>query len=287
MGIYDRDYYREERPLFAVGAPRSAVGVLIAVNVAFWIVNFFTPGNAWLTVNMAVSGSTLTEPWMWWQFLTYGFAHSPTYFSHIFFNMFGLFVFGRDLESRYGRSEFVRFYLSAIVFGGIVWALINQIQSGFANSIVFGASGAVVATVVLFALCYPHRTILLFFVIPTPAWVLGLLLVGMDIYGALNRPESHVAYTVHLAGAAFAFAYFRMGWNLGRVLPSGFRLPQWLSRTKLRIHDPDEDATFDLSEEVDRILEKIHREGEASLTRKERRTIETASREYRRRQQQR
>ena len=57
----------------------------------------------------------------------------------------------------------------------------------------------------------------------------------------------------------------------------------------VRVHDPDAqttqapDAVDDLSAQLDRILEKIHREGEASLTTKERRTLETASREYQRR----
>ena len=297
MGIYDRDYYREERPLFAVGAPRTAVGVLIAVNVALWILDFFTAptrGNPltgeiagrWLSDHLAVSGTTLTEPWMWWQFLTYGFAHSPTEFAHILFNMFALFIFGRDVERRYGRSEFLRLYLTLVVVGGLAWAVVNRIQGGHPGDIVYGASGAVVGMVILFALSFPHRTILLFFVIPTPAWVVGLLVIGVDMYGAMTRPGTHVAYSVHLAGAAFAYLYFRMGWNLGRFFPDGFRMPNLLHRPKLRIHDPDRDTAPDLAKEVDRILEKIHREGETSLTRKERQTLESASRQYQRRRRQ-
>ena len=54
-------------------------------------------------------------------------------------------------------------------------------------------------------------------------------------------------------------------------------------RPKLHIHRVEEDEPGDLNAEVDRILEKIYREGEASLTTKERRTLETASREYQRR----
>jgi hypothetical protein len=55
-----------------------------------------------------------------------------------------------------------------------------------------------------------------------------------------------------------------------------------LFRPKLRIHDPDKEAQ-DLGQQVDAILEKIHREGEASLTKKERKTLEEASRRYQRR----
>jgi hypothetical protein len=187
------------------------------------------------------------------------------------------------VESRYGRNEFVRIYLTTLVVGGVVWALVNQIEGGHPLSTVYGASGAVAGVVILFALNFPNRTILLFFVIPTPAWVVGLLVVGFDLYGAIVRPGTNVAYAVHLTGAAFAFLYFRMGWNLGRLVAGRFRMPRLWNRPKLRLHDPDGNGATDLAEEVDRILEKIHREGEASLTRKERRTLESASRQYQRR----
>jgi membrane associated rhomboid family serine protease len=302
MGIYDRDYYREQRPAFSIRAPQTIVGALILVNVAVWILDFFTQARInpftdavvgrWLSDHLAVSGDTLTQPWMWWQFFTYGFAHSPVSFDHILWNMLGLFVFGRDLEWHYGRKEFLRLYLAFVGVGGLAWAIINQIQGGHQGDMVYGASGAVVGTIVLFALNFPHRTILLFFVLPMPAWVLGILLVAGDLYGAfaqnMTRGGSNVAYSVHLAGAAFALLYFRFHWNLGRLVEGRFSLPRLAPRPKLRIHDPsDDEATpTDLSEEVDRILEKIHREGESSLTRGERRTLENASRQYQKKRQQ-
>jgi len=303
MGIYDRDYYREERPLFSVGAPRSAVGILIAINVAIWILDFFTPetqtdpltGAAvgrWLSDNLAVSSTTLARPWMWWQFLTYGFVHSPVYFPHILWNMFALFIFARDLEWHYGRKEFTRLYLVVVFVGGVAWALINQLKgSGADHHIMYGASGAVTAVVLLFALNFPHRTILLFFVLPVPAWVLGAIIVAVNLFGALGLMSTktaggYVAISVHLAGAAFALAYFRFRWNFGRLVEGRFSMPRFRRRPKLRLHDPEQDTTPDLNEEVDRILAKIHRQGEESLTRKERRTLETASRQYQKKRRQ-
>ncbi len=49
---------------------------------------------------------------MWWQFLTYGFVHDISGITHLLFNMVGLYVFGRDVELRMGRMEFLRFYLA-------------------------------------------------------------------------------------------------------------------------------------------------------------------------------
>jgi len=88
-----------------------------------------------------------------------------------------------------------------------------------------------------------------------------------------------------VAGAAFAILYYQRGWNLTRLSGGLFRWPKFPFRTKprLRVHNPDKEPRPDLSAEVDRILEKIYREGEASLTSKERQTLEKASKEYQQR----
>jgi hypothetical protein len=117
-----------------------------------------------------------------------------------------------------------------------------------------------------------------------PAWLLGVLFVLGDMYGALNPQGENIAFTAHLAGAAFAFCYFRFGWNLTRLTENWFSWLKLRRRPRLRVHDPDREESG-LSKEVDRILAKIHREGEDSLTRRERRTLENASQEYKRRRQ--
>jgi membrane associated rhomboid family serine protease len=294
MGLYDREYYREERTGLGLRGPSTMVGILMLINVILYFVDQLI-ANGSLGDLLAARVRTLTQPWMWWQFVTYGFIHVAAP-QHIIFNMLGLWFFGRDIEEVYGRKEFLRLYLALLVVGSVVWALINRLQGNMFGEVV-GASGAVAGIIVLYALHFPHRTILLMFVLPVPAWFLGLILVVGDALGALNSSGSlgpgqvNVAYTVHLAGAAFAFLYYRMGGNLGRLVPSGFSLAWLKPRPRLRVHDPDheehdeppvdEDQT--LAEEVDRILEKIHQQGEASLTRRERRILEDASRKYQQR----
>ena len=294
MGIYDRDYYREQPSGFSLRGPRSIVGMLILINVAIYLADgLLTPvkqghGLGDLNNFLALKADSLIKPWLWWQFVTYGFAHSSyDDLAHIAFNMLGLFFLGRDIESRYGRMEFLRLYLTLVTVGGLVFAASNYFR-GADHSTVVGASGAVVGIVVLFALNFPRRTLLLWGIVPIPAWLLGVLLVVGDLVGAagassapgLGNDKAPIAYGVHLAGAAFALLYYRFGWNLGRWTSS---LPSLKRRPRLRIHDPGSEASpkrDNLSVEVDRILEKIHREGENSLTRKERRTMEDASRQY-------
>lgn len=292
VGLYDRDYYRPDRPGFFLAIPQSAVVTLILINVAVYLADALFGGQAhWVDDLLSARVGTLTQPQYWWQFLTYGFVHDPRALTHIVFNMLALWFLGREVENRYGTAEFTRLYLVMVVVGGIVWAVVGKL-SGLPRVIdgrlldpsVIGASGAIAGIVVLFALNFPRRIILFMFFLPMPAWVLGVLLVFLDAWNAVADRHSQVAYVVHLAGAAFAFIYFQQQWNFGRLF-SGFHWPRLRSRPRLRVHDPDElEEDEGVPEaEVDRILEKIHREGEASLTRKERGILENASREYQRR----
>lgn len=291
MGIYDRDYYPQDRFGFSFRGPRTMVGTLILLNVAAYLADalFTAEGHTITTTFLAAPATVLTQPLAWWKLITYGFAHHANP-QHIFLNMLGLFFLGPEIENTYGRREFLRIYLAALLAGSLAWATINWAQ-GNVRGLLMGASGAVTAVVVLYALNFPHRTLLLFFFLPVPAWFAGLLVVLLDLYGAIHRPESHVAYVVHLAGAALALVYFQTGMNFGRLLPD----LSWLRRRPpLRLRHPEpedakgEDAAEataedELADEVDRILEKISRQGEASLTRKERRTLRLASRQYQKR----
>ncbi len=203
--------------------------------------------------------------------------------------MLGLWMFGRDVEMIYGRREFLRIYAGALVLGSVVWTLrYLLVGSSQVEYVLLGASGAVTAIVLLFVFHYPKRTILLMFVLPVPAWVVGALIIGGNlmemVFAQPGSGQQTVAFDVHLAGAAFAILYFRFGWNLGSLLPdlSGMRssLKRFGPKPRLRIHDPEQDES-DVDEEGDRLLIKVHREGEASLTAKERRILEAYSRRMR------
>jgi membrane associated rhomboid family serine protease len=309
VGIYDRDYYRQGRSGFELRAPRTAVGIIIAINIAVFLVEILSPPQGhtstvaadflcdhvvplalerergWGEATSWWEQDTLRHPWLWWQFLTCGFAHLPGELQHIVFNMLTLFFLGRSVEQRYGTREFIRLYLLALVFSSVVWAVTTRLFESDSLASSLGASGAISAVVVLFALNYPRQMMLFMMVIPMPAWMLGVLMIGFDIWGAMGRGD-HVAYTAHLGGAAFALAYYQLHWNLGRLF-------QWTAglkfrpRPPLKVFHPLDDSGDSVDDaEVDRILVKIHREGEKSLTRRERNIMETASRKAQQRRRQ-
>ena len=222
MGIYDREYYRgEDLGSHSSGNGLPMVTNLVIISAVFYVLDIFTPDH-WLMQTMAASPNSVVKPWLSWQLLTYGFAHSWLDKWHIIANMFGLWMFGRDVEGVYGRWEILRIYLLTIVLGGLVWAVRASLTVDprlWDGYIVLGASGAVTCIILLFCFLFPRRTVLLMFIFPAPAWVLGLLIVIMNVVGMRMPGSDKVAYDVHLVGAAFAFGYYRFGWNLGRWIP--------------------------------------------------------------------
>ncbi|QEG25066.1 rhomboid family protein [Mariniblastus fucicola] len=286
MGFEDRQYTREDSMF---GGDRtglaqfSIVAILIAINFIVWIADTFSPvvvkiPEAGVYVHWVSSWLRLDtgRPWMIWTFLTYGFTHASIESSiwHIIFNMFVLFMFGRPVAERLGRYEFLRFYLSAIVFAGLAfffWYLII----GERGSCV-GASGATMAVLILFILWYPHQKLYLMGVVEVPAWLMGAGVIGYDLLRAFS-PNSEVAWQAHLGGALFAWLYLHFEWNF-RWMGS---LTEWIPKRKgnLNIYNPDTRSTKSdqLRVEGDRILAKISEEGEESLSRKERKTLEKYS----------
>ena len=296
MGLYDRDYGRDDygqAPGFRLDGPRTLTTNLVLLTSGIYLLQLLTqPTNpafrgdfGWLTNYGALHADVLKRPWLIFEFLTYGFLHASEDFKHILFNMVGLWFFGRAIEQRYGRSEFLSFYLLAIVFAGCGWYLAEWIaygqQTHYASML--GASGGLSAVLILFALCFPKQMIYIWGVLPIPAWAFAIVFVGQDVLGAINR-SGNVAYSAHLGGALFGFLYYRLGWRVGTWLPSRFSLPTLAKRSKLRIHDP-QDESSGTEQQVDEILKKIQDQGQASLTRRERRILEKASEEYQRKRQ--
>ena|SRR5688572_13160393 len=161
-----------------------------------------------------------------YQIFTHMFTHAGI--THIFFNMFSLWMFGRMLENIWGPKKFLLFYLicgigSAIAhmtvayfqYQPILEALefakatgqteyVEHLQS-FAGYAV-GASGAVMGVLVGFAYLFPNTELMLLFPpIPIKAKWLILALVAFDLFGGLGKTSDGIAHWAHLGGAAMGF----------------------------------------------------------------------------------
>ena len=155
MGIYDREYYRGETrgsAWFTGAAP--VCRAIILVNVAVFLaenLGFMTRGfvHEWL----AASSDHIFRQWRLWELLTATFVHADLF--HLIWNMLFLWIVGREIEAMYGPRDFLALYLSAAVVSTLGWAAMDVYLNH--GSTMVGASGAVLAVVVLYALFYPHR----------------------------------------------------------------------------------------------------------------------------------
>ena len=286
MGIYDRDYGREtynRPPGVHLGDTWSLTTKIVLFTFCVYVIQCVS--GVWFTSLFSLHADWFHQPWRFFEFLTYGFLHSPEDFKHILFNMFALWMFGRAVEQRYGKQEYLLFYLAAIIFAGICWnvtALFNEGNSSppMPGGWMLGASGGITAVLILFAFSFPHQKLLFMFAIPMPAWVFAIIMVVLDLLGATGRMGSNVAYTAHLGGALFGFLYFRLHWRLSNFWSGNFSLPKMRRRPKLHVHDPSGVASGDSETEVDDILRKIQQHGQNNLTNRERQILQRASREY-------
>lgn len=132
-----------------------------------------------------------------WQLVTYAFLHGGLL--HIVFNMFGLVMFGNELERVFGTRRFLVFYFASVVSASLVQLMVNDHLGQVAPTV--GASGGVFGLVLGFAWLFPERRIMLIFPpIPMPARVFALVFAGLELYLGFSRPDGGVAHFAHLGG---------------------------------------------------------------------------------------
>jgi membrane associated rhomboid family serine protease len=296
MGIHDREYYRDDRTGGTWGTGptggMTAVVWIISITVVVHVVQLLGANH--------VNGRTIDRVGDWlelgtetflagqiWRLETYAFLHDLGGLWHILFNMFLLYVTGREFEQVRGSREFVAFYLLAAIVAGLAYLGLAIVLGD--QTPVIGASGAVNAVLWWYALRHPKEIWYLFFVIPVPVFWIAVLKAVFDVYPVLVQlgggdVGDNVAHACHLGGVAFGVLYTQYHWQLTGWWPSRGRGLKSLLRRRpnLKVHRPEEpEVDFDVR--VDGLLEKVLREGEASLTADERAVLMEASRRARER----
>lgn len=298
MGIHDRDYYRAGPGFLSRLAEQGKVTLwLVGLNVACFLLQS-------ITTPQGSRGSPVTE-WMLldfdalmagqvWRLFSYAFAHGGIW--HLVGNMLFLWWFGRQVEDEIGSREFLIFYLLAALLAGLVYLGVELLYSKTVHPML-GASGAVMAVLVVAACYNPRQVIYLFFVIPVPIWLFVVGFALHDLLGLVRSDNNGVATAAHLGGAAFGFLYYRLSWRLAGIF-RWVRLPS-RSRPRLKLYREEDDeprrpaprpvaagARLDdehLEAQVDDILAKVSRVGMEGLSDHERQVLVRASEAIKRR----
>jgi membrane associated rhomboid family serine protease len=167
----------------------------------------------WLAFNPHLEGPYRLA-WLW-QPVTYLFLHAGL--SHGFFNLLFLFFFGPDVERVLGTRQFFRFYILC----GILAVLPNFLTG---HSVV-GASGAVMAVLVAYAVINPERELMLFpFAVPLNVRALVLILIVLNLVTAMTG-GSGTSWATHLGGIAAGYGYMKIVPKLRDYRISRFRRP--------------------------------------------------------------
>jgi membrane associated rhomboid family serine protease len=143
-----------------------------------------------------------------WQVVSYSFLHGS--FEHLFFNMLGLWMFGSELENVWGQRRYLQFYFASVVAAALTQLLVNALLGSDAPTV--GASGGLFGLLLAFAMLFPNRIILLFFVIPMKAKYLVLLFGIVELYqgaAVLNTGVAHFAHLGGMLGGLLTLRYWR------------------------------------------------------------------------------
>jgi membrane associated rhomboid family serine protease len=274
---YDYDRPEVSQPSFRLGWTPTVKGLILA-NAAAYLVFLMLVGQFGRSKAMewvGFYGPNFLHGYFW-QPVTYMFVHAGLW--HLVINMLGLFFFAGDVQRRLGRLSFLVLYFLC----GLGGAMLSLIQPG---SVVIGASGGVLGVVIAFAMLFPDARIFLFPIfIPIRARYIAVIYGFITIAGLLGGMGGGVAHWAHLGGMLVAFLYL-----LAR--PFGTRLLDLWGAVRPghgpgQSRDADRPARRDRRSpaeqaELDRILEKVHRDGITSLSNQERDFLSVCSRKYR------
>ncbi len=290
MANYNDSYYKPGFDVTIGSKWTRVIMILIIVNVIVFIIQllFSTISSQWGVPTMGISPETdgtvhhvmlgpdrfttlfwLYQPFaigkLWlWQFVTYMFLHSISDPWHIIFNMFVLWMFGSEVERAMGTRKFLTMYFTAGIFAGIFGCLFTP------NNPILGASGAIFAVEIAFAMFYPNSTII-FFVFPIKAKYLIMIFIGITVVNCLMPSSGNVAHFAHLGGLLYGFLFIRYEPRFSNFLIS------WQNQQKANEYKREEEV----KNGVDALLDKVNRTGMKSLTRRERSYLKNASKRYR------
>lgn len=141
-----------------------------------------------------------------WQMLTYAFLHGSL--THLLFNMFGLYMFGGDIERVWGSPRFLKYYLICALSGALAQLVFSALTGAGAPMV--GASGAIFGLLIAFAMIYPNRMIMpLFPPIPMRAPVFVGLYGGLELFLGVTGTQAGVAHFAHLGGLAGGYLFLK------------------------------------------------------------------------------
>jgi membrane associated rhomboid family serine protease len=193
---------------FGPGPISTALKAIIGANVVMFLAT--TLVDSIIPRLGLIPTFVIHRLWVW-QLATYMFLHDGIF--HILFNMLALWMFGAELERRWGTRYFLKFYFVTGIGAGALTVVFSLLPFEFAQhlqgSIIVGASGAIYGLLLAYAMYFPDRPILLI-VFWVPARTCVAILGGIAFVSSLSGP-SGVASATHLGGLLVGYLLLKSG----------------------------------------------------------------------------
>jgi membrane associated rhomboid family serine protease len=223
-----------------------------------------------------------------WQPFTYMFLHGNIL--HLFFNLLALWMFGGELEQRWGKTTFLQYYIFSGIGAGFFIALMNFIvftQYGY-NPVTIGASGAIYGILLAYGMTWPNREVLLYFLFPIKIKYLLIAFGLMEFVGTISSATGSggtISHIGHIGGLISGFIFImykrkKLRKSNSNSASSGGKLNQFMMQERLKRKQQEIDKRIQAKNIIDSLLEKIAKEGMGSLTHKEKSDLEWARKHY-------
>lgn len=151
-----------------------------------------------------------------WQPVTYIFVHAGV--MHLAFNMLAIWMFGVELERKWGTRFFTTFFFICGIAAGLATLAVGLLPIDAAwrertyLGVTVGASGALYGILYGWAREFPYRTVLMFLIFPVQArWFVAIMIAIDFAIAASSRLTSGTAHLAHFAGLAAAYLYLNRG----------------------------------------------------------------------------
>ena len=247
----------------------DAIKILIIINVGLFLLRFVAKSQIDLAGVFGLSPNTVWP--MIWQPITYMFIHGDLF--HVLINMFVLWMFGSEMESIWGRTQFLRYYFLTGVGSGLVWLLFNTGQS---YSVLIGASGAIYGILIAYGMMFPNRTVYLYFMIPIKVKWFVVFLGAVAFLSSFNN-NTNISHLTHLSGMVIGFVYLRYYWHWKDFR---FSVHKQIEEFRSSISSKRDQKKIEMQNEVDQLLDKINETGYDNLTEEEKDLLYRASKDF-------
>jgi len=184
------------------GAVYWLIGINVLIFVAMRLLGQEFSYN--MTIIMSMIPVAVMHGWIW-TFVTYMFMHGSV--THILFNMLGLFIFGVHVERQMGSLEFLLYYFVTGILAGVLSFAVYVITGNYMVALM-GASGALFAVELAFAVFFPNAIIYIWGILPLRAPIMVLGYTALELFFSLSGGRGNTAHLTHLAGFAFGWIYF-------------------------------------------------------------------------------